>query len=248
MNKVIILAAGKGTRMKTDLPKVLSPINGKPMIEYLVNSVIKADVNSSPIIVVSPDNHKLISEALKDYPVEFAIQTEQLGTGHAVLSAKNLVGDNIENIIVLYGDHPFIKDSSINNLVKNHKEEVSMIMVTVDDFNDWRKNFYYWGRIIRGDKGIKEIVEFKDADDKIKEIKDVNPAFFCFNKDWLFKNIINLKDNNNQKEYYLTDLIKTAFNQDININFSLIDPREAMGVNSPEELEVARNLASEFIF
>jgi bifunctional N-acetylglucosamine-1-phosphate-uridyltransferase/glucosamine-1-phosphate-acetyltransferase GlmU-like protein len=123
-----------------------------------------------------------------------------------------------------------------------------MMMVTVEDFNDWRKNFYNWGRIIKDEKGIKEIIEFKDADDKIKEIKDVNPAFFCFNKNWLFKNIINLKNHNNQKEYYLTDLVKVAFDQNININFSLVDAKEAVGVNSPEELEIARSLASKTIF
>jgi len=248
MNKVIILAAGKGKRMNSDVPKVLSPINGRPMIEYLINSVMKSKVDLPPIVVVSPDNHKLISESLNNYDIQYAIQTEQLGTGHAVLSAKDLIEDNVENVIVLYGDHPFYKENSINRLIENHKSEVSMMTVNVNDFEDWRKNFYYWGRIIKNGNEIKEIIEFKDAGDSIKEIKDVNPALFCFNKKWLFENIINLKNNNNQSEYYLTDLIKIAFNQKIVIGFSQVEPEEAVGVNSPEELEVARSLADKFIF
>lgn len=248
MNKVIILAAGKGKRMNSDLPKVLSPINNRPMIEYLINSVSRSKIDLPPIIVVSPDNKEQISSALNHYNIKYAIQKEQLGTGHAVLSAQDLVEEEVENIIVLYGDHPFYKESSINRLIDNHKTEVSMMTVRVEDFNDWRKNFYHWGRIIKNGEEIEGIVEFKDASDEIKEIKDVNPALFCFNRKWLFENIINLKNNNNQQEYYLTDLIKLAFEQKIIISSSLVDPEEAVGVNSPEELEVARSLADKFIF
>lgn len=248
MNKVIILAAGKGKRMNSDLPKVLSPINNRPMIEYLINSISKSKIDLPPIVVVSPDNKDQISKALSSYDIKYAIQTEQLGTGHAVLSAKDLVEEEVENIIVLYGDHPFYKESSIDKLIDNHKTEVSMMTVRVEDFNDWRKNFYHWGRIIKNGNEIKEIIEFKDASDEIKELKDVNPALFCFNKKWLFENIVNIKNNNNQSEYYLTDLIKLAFEQKILIGHSLVSPEEAVGVNSPEELEVARSLADKFIF
>lgn len=248
MNKVIILAAGKGKRMNSKIPKVLSPINNRPMVEYLINSISKSNVDSSPIVVVSSENKKQISGALSHYDIKYAIQKEQLGTGHAVLSAMDLIEEEVENIIVLYGDHPFYKESSINRLINVHKTEVSMMTVRVEDFNDWRQNFYHWGRIIKDGEKIREIIEFKDASDEIKKIKDVNPALFCFNKEWLFKNITSLRNNNNQSEYYLTDLIKLAFEQNISIGTSLVDSEEAVGVNSPGELEVARSLAAKFLF
>lgn len=242
MNKVIILAAGKGTRMNSELPKVLFPINKRPMIKYLLDSVIDSNIDSRPILVVSPSNKDLIKKSLHDYELNFAIQFEQLGTGNAVLSAKDFITHDIENILVLYGDHPFISSKSIENIVKNHKGALSMMTVNLDDFSDWRKNFYHWGRIIRKNNEIEEIVEFKDASDEVKNIKEVNPAIFCFNKKWLFENINNIKNNNNQKEYYLTDLVKIAFNSGERVNSFVIDPREAMGINSPEELEIAKSL------
>lgn len=248
MNKVIILAAGKGTRMKSDVPKVLSPINGRPMIEYLVKSVLSLNFVFPPVIVVSPENKEAISDALRSYNLQYAIQSEQLGTGHAVLSAKDFVEEDIKKVVILYGDHPFYRQESIDRFVKNHKTAVSMMTVDVDNFDDWRQNFYHWGRIIEDNGQIKEIVEFKDASEEIKKIRKLNPALFCFDKQWLFENINNLKNNNNQKEYYLTDLIKMAFEQKISIASSSVDPAEAIGVNSPEELLIARGLVKNFNF
>lgn len=242
MTKIIILAAGKGSRMNSDLPKVLFPINGRAMIEYLIESISRTKVNSRPIIVVSPDNKEAIKEALKEYELDFAVQLEQLGTGHAVSSTREFISADVKNIIVLYGDHPFITSTSIEKLLENHKNKVSMMTVEVEDFSDWRKNFYHWGRIIRKDGEIEKIIEFKDAVDEVKEIKEVNPALFCFDSAWLWENIEKLKNNNNQKEYYLTDLIKIAFEQNIIINSSLIEAREAIGINSLEELEAAKGL------
>lgn len=244
MNKIIILAAGKGSRMNSDLPKTLFPIKGKPMIKYLLDSVFSSQIDENPIVVVSPANKDIIAENIDEYPVSYAVQTEQLGTGHAVLSAKNLILEDVENVLILYGDQPFISEKSIKKILENHKSEISIMTVKLGDFEEWRKNFFYWGRIVRENNEIKEIVEFKDADDDIKKIKEVNPAVFCFNKNWLLKNIENLKNSNNQKEYYLTDLIKMAFEQNIKIKSLLIDAKEAVGVNSSEELEIARSLVN----
>lgn len=240
MTKIIILAAGKGTRMKSDLPKVLFPINNRPMIEYLFDSVISSGIDSRPILVVSPNNKDLIKKSLQEHSFDIAIQKKQLGTGHAVFTAKKLINKKIKNIIVLYGDHPFISKESIKELLKIHQTQVSMMMVKLDNFNNWRKIFYHWGRVIEKNNIIKEIIEFKDASEEIKKVKKVNPALFCFNRNWLFENIQNLNNNNNQGEYYLTDLIKIAFKQNINIKSSLISAKEAMGINSLEELDIAK--------
>lgn len=243
MNKVIILAAGKGTRMNDELPKVLVPVNGQPMIHYLIESVINSGVCDRPIIVVSPDNQELIKEALKDFPCDFAIQKEQLGTGHAFASARSLIGDEIKNLISLYGDHPFLKPDSIKNLVDNHNDKLTMMTVNLPNFDDWHSNFSRWGRIVRSDDGeIEAIVEFKDASDDIKQISEVNPGLFCFDSFWLWENIDKLTDNNNQHEYYLTDMVKIAFSEGHKINSSQIDPKEAMGINSKEELKIAEEL------
>ncbi len=244
MNKVIILAGGKGKRMKSELPKALFPINNRPMIQYLIDSVLGSGVDKEPIIVASPSNREMIEEGLKDYSVKIAVQEKPLGTGHAVFSAKDLIEDEVENIMVLYSDQPFISSESIKSLSENHKTKVSLMTVMVKDFDDWRQSFYTWGRIIRSGGGISGIIEFKDASDQIKEIKEVNPALFNFDKDWLFNNIDKIKNNNKQGEYYLTDLIAMAFKQNISIGSSVIDAKEAIGVNTPEDLKIARSLVS----
>ncbi len=228
--------------MKSELPKVLAPLKGRPMIEYLIMSILDSGVDRNPIIIVSPENKGLIRPALKKYNCRYAIQDEQLGTGRALACAKELIGGMAEDVVVFYGDHPFVKPGTIKKLVEARNGVITMMTVKLEDFNGWRKNFYNWGRVVREGDKIKEIMEFKDADDKEKEIKEVNPGFYRFNKKWLFNNIEKLKNNNAQKEYYLTDLIKIATKQNVEINSMPIDSREAIGVNSKEELEAAEKL------
>jgi bifunctional UDP-N-acetylglucosamine pyrophosphorylase/glucosamine-1-phosphate N-acetyltransferase len=246
MTRIIILAAGKGTRMNLELPKVLVPLNGRPMIKYLMDSVVASQVDPKPIIVVSPDNKIIISDALKDYNVEYAIQDKQLGTGHAVACAQTILDkEDIkpDSIIVLYGDHPFLKIESIKKFANLNPEAITIMPTNLPDYEDWRQNFYHWGRIIRGADGqVEKIVEFKDATDEEKIVTEVNPGFMCFNYDWLFENIADLQNNNNQQEYYLTDMVKIAFEEEYEIGTVNIEAHEAMGVNSLEELRVAENL------
>lgn len=252
MNKIIILAAGKGKRMKSDLPKVLNLIKGEPMINLLLKSVKWAGVDERPIIVVSPANKNLIKRALKNFNCAFAVQKEQLGTGHAVSSARRLAAD-AERIIVLYGDHPFLKKETINKMAALNKSAISLATVKVHphtknfgvgvkDFKDWQNSFFHWGRIIRKGGKITEIIEFKDTTDKEKKIKEVNPALYSFDAVWLWKNLKKLKNQNAQGEYYLTDLIKLAFSEGQKIDSFEINAREAIGINSRDELEVVEGL------
>ena len=245
MTQIIILAAGRGTRMGSELPKVLVPLNGKPIIHYLMESVMAAKPELKPIVVVSPDNKKIISEALASYQVDYAIQEEQLGTGHAVACARDQIDSRASDIFVLNGDHPFYRLETIKNFPLKHQGVLSMITVILPDFRDWRSVFYHWGRIIRGkDNNIQEIKEFKDATDGEKEILEVNPNCFCFNKDWFFSNIDKVRDDNKAHEFYLTDMVKIAFDQKHLVNTSPIEPQEAIGINSPEELEIAENISN----
>ncbi len=243
MNKVVVLAAGKGTRMNSELPKVLIEIRGEPMIKRLLREVKASGVCDRPIIVVSPSNEAIIRKALQEFDCDYAIQDKQLGTGHAFACARQKVGEEIENLIGLYGDHPFITQETIRNLVKAHQGELTMMTVALPDFSDWRENFLHWGRIIRDGNGkIVEIKEFKDADEETRKITEVNPGLFCFKKSWLWENIDQLTNNNKQSEYYLTDMVKIAFQSGLNISSLPIEAHEAIGINSPAELAIAEDL------
>lgn len=238
MNKVIILAAGKGTRMNADVPKVLVPINGRPMIEHLLNSIIMSGVDNEPIIVVSPENRDVISNTLHSYKAKYVIQDEQRGTGHAVACAiKDYEGD-CKKAIVFNGDHPFVKIGAIKSLADS-EGLVSMLTAQVEDFEGWQKLFYHWGRIVRDSGSIKRVVEFKDSSEEEKSITEINPGMYAFDLDWLKENIDKISDDNAQQEYYLTDLIGLACSQDVPVLSVSSDPKEVIGINSREELDIA---------
>lgn len=244
MTQVVILAAGKGKRMGGELPKVLHKIGEKPIIEHLVNSVIASGITPRPLVVIGYG-----TEIIKKYlgtRCNYVLQAEQLGTAHAVLCAKDFLTE-FDNILVLYGDHPFLTAKTINELMSRHKSNnaiITMMTVQLPDFDGWRKIFEDWGRIIRDENGkIKAIVEKKDATTEQLTITEVNPSLFCFNAKWLWENLPKLNCNNAQGEFYLTDLIQIAIIQNKKVETLMIDnPVEAIGINTPEQLELARRL------
>jgi len=244
MTRIIILAAGKGTRMgAVELPKVLVLLKDRPMIKYLLDSVVDSAVDSRPLIVVSPENKEIISQELKDYNLEYIIQDQQLGTGHAVASARDYLDDQVDNVVVLYGDQPYLKIESIQKFAAIKQKALTIMPSPLPDFEDWRHNFYHLGRIMRGMNGeVERIVEFKDATEEEKLVTEINTGFMSFNKDWLLKNLDNLKNNNKQGEYYLTDLVKIAFEEGSTVGTIAIEAREAMGINTLVELNVAEGL------
>lgn len=238
----VILAAGKGKRMQSELPKVMHLLKDRPLISYVVE-VVKA-LKIRPVVIV-PDDNTMVREYF-GRKVGYAVQTERLGTGHAVsMSKKNLFG-KVQHIIVLYGDMPFITTASLNNLIEEHlskKNKLTLMTVKVPDFREWRGQFYDFGRIIRDlNNNIIKIVEKKDASPKELNIKELNTAFFMFEANWLWKNLAEIKNNNAAGEYYLTDLVKIAFTNGENISSVVIDPKEAIGINTKEHLEKAQNI------
>jgi bifunctional UDP-N-acetylglucosamine pyrophosphorylase/glucosamine-1-phosphate N-acetyltransferase len=241
MNKIVILAAGKGTRMNSELPKVLVPVDGRPMIEHLLNSIVMSGVDERPIVVVSPENQDLIKQSLHSYKIDYVVQEEQLGTGHAVACALRAISPNCKKVLVFNGDHPFVKIGTIVKLV-GVESEITMLTATVEDYEGWQKLFQHWGRIVSDNGQIQRIVEFKDATDEEKLIKEVNPAMYAFDFAWLKENIKKLQANNAQKEIYLTDLVGLAFEQDLAITGVPVEPKEVIGINSREELEIAESL------
>ncbi|MDR3519278.1 MAG: NTP transferase domain-containing protein [Candidatus Pacebacteria bacterium] len=245
--KIVILAAGKSTRMKSDIPKALMPLNNKPFIKHILDTIKKIDPNIEPIIVVGHKKEMLQKVLGKDYT--YAEQREQLGTGHAVLSAKNTITTPHDIVIVLAADQPMVSKETLEGIIEKHGEKkptITMGTVTVPDFEDWRAGLNHFGRIIRGSNGlVKKIIEFKDATDEERKIKELNPALYAFDSIWLWENIDKLKNKNIQGEYYLTDLIKIAFEQNKKIEtVSITNIIEALQPNTKEELENLEKITS----
>ncbi len=241
---VVVLAAGHGKRMQSDIPKCLTPLHGKPLVRHLLDHIEASKVASRVAIVVGHKREEVMAELGDSY--EYAIQEEQRGTGHAVMSAKNTLEGKADIVLVLYGDMPYLKPETIRNIIETHTEKnatLTMATVTVPDFEEWRAGFFDFSRVIRDEAGnIKRTVEKKDQTEEEHKICEVNPAYMCFDAQWLWKNITELKDENAQNEYYLTDLIGKACEQEVTIASVSIDPKEAMGVNTKEQLELIHTL------
>ena len=236
----IILAAGKGTRMNEGLaspiPKVMFPLNGKPIIDWSVKSIETVGVKR--IVLVVGYKKELVQEYFGD-KVEFVTQEEQLGTGHAVAQAKLLLGGQTESVIIFYGDNPLYKPETIKRLIdlyETEKPTVAMLSVVFEDPEYW-----VFGRIIRDENSeVTGIVEQKDCTPEQLQIKECNPGFYIFDAAWLWENISQLEAVNVQKEYYLTDMIKIAKEQGKRIMaIPVSEEAEALGINTPEQLAQA---------
>ena len=239
--QIVILAAGKGKRMQGENPKVLAPLRGRHMISHLLDSVKKA-WKGKPIIIVGHLAEMVKTELGESY--SYVLQSEQLGTGHAVLCAEDEC-KGAELIVVLSGDQPFISEETIKNLISKHLasgSEITFTTTEVTDFNDWRKAFSGFGRVMRDSGEVVGIREYKDATEEEKNIKEVNAGCYIFTAKWLWENLKKIKNQNAQKEYYLTDLFKIAHENNNKIETIKINPKEALGANSKEELEILENL------
>ncbi|MED7820215.1 MULTISPECIES: bifunctional UDP-N-acetylglucosamine diphosphorylase/glucosamine-1-phosphate N-acetyltransferase GlmU [unclassified Francisella] len=225
---VVILAAGKGSRMNSNKPKVLQTLAGKPLVEHVVKSVEK--LNPDNIVVVTGHLKEQIENVLKDKNVTFVYQQEQLGTGHAVLQALPYLKD--QKVLILYGDVPLISAEVLDNLVSTtHDYDLGVLTAFVE-------NPKGLGRIVR-DKfgGVSEIVEEKDANDTQRQIKEINTGIYCAHKKLLEKWLPNLEANNAQKEYYLTDIVTFAKNDRLSINVTHpLYEFEILGVNDRQQL------------
>ncbi|PJE76973.1 hypothetical protein COV05_02150 [Candidatus Uhrbacteria bacterium CG10_big_fil_rev_8_21_14_0_10_48_16] len=241
--RFIILAAGKGSRMKQDLPKALTPIGGKPILQYLYESIQATGLDPDPIVVIGPERVPLCETF--GGSCHYVVQEKQLGTGHAVAVTQEAVG-SADAVMVLYGDHPFITSESLLKLTQRHQDRgnvVTMMTTHLQDFEGWRKAFLYWSRIVRGEDGhIVRDVQYKDATEEDKKITEVNPCLYCFDANWLWKNITFLKNENAQQEYYLTDLIALAVEQGQTLSSIEVAPEEVIGINTQDERDIAEAL------
>ncbi len=243
---VIILAAGEGKRMHSDVPKVLHKLKGKPLIEYVVDAVEKAKICDKPIVVVSPENNEAIKKYLGDR-VEYVVQEKQLGTGHAVAAAEKFLDGKATEIIVLYGDMPFIPKEWIEGLATEHlrnKGILTLIVIGVPSFKNEYRPFFDYGRVIRDPQGgaIVKVIERRDATPEQISIKELNSGIFCFEAAWLWRSLKLLQNDNAQGEYYLTDLIEVARREKQTVGFISELAMRASGVNTPEDLQLLQNI------
>ncbi|MCL4386030.1 MAG: bifunctional UDP-N-acetylglucosamine diphosphorylase/glucosamine-1-phosphate N-acetyltransferase GlmU [Cyanobacteria bacterium] len=237
---VVILAAGKGKRMISSKPKVLHNIIDKPMLYYILKETYK--LNPENIYVITGYKHEILEEYLKNnFPKVIPVyQKEQLGTGHAVSLVKEYINKKQGSIFVLAGDCPLIRSETLTKLISQHEKgnySCSLLTAMVDNPSGY-------GRIIKNQaQEIIKIIEESDATAEEKLIKEINPSVYCFETKALLNNISSLNSENNQSEYYLTDIIEKFVKNNLKVSSFLIDDNsEIFGVNDRAQLSVAEKL------
>tara|TARA_B100000686_G_scaffold264071_1_gene277980 strand:- start:232 stop:981 length:750 start_codon:yes stop_codon:yes gene_type:complete len=235
---VVILAAGKGTRMQSPLPKVLIPIFGKPTLEYVLDIAEKLSPARTLLVLGFQANR--IRKKISKRNLEFVLQEEQLGTGHAAYQTEKVMRNFEGNILVLCGDMPLINPETLERLLNQHTKmaaKCTVLTLKTKMNNDF-------GRIIRDDEGsILRIVEFRDASEKEKNVDEFNSGVYCFDKNLFFKALSSIGDNNLQKEYYLTDTIEYSVKSGYHVaSVQTEDTDEIIGINSPDDLKRVERL------
>ena len=228
MLSVAILAAGKGTRMKSSIPKVLHKISGKSLLQRVIDSCL--ELNPDQIFVITGHKSKEIQESIpKNKKIHFVIQDPQSGTGHAIQVLCREVKKNQGKLLVLNGDVPLIKPKSLNKLLNSHESKnVDVSLITTK-----KKNPYGYGRVFLKGDFIERIVEEKDCNNEERQNSLINAGIYCFNWENLSKIIDSLQSNNIQKEIYLTDTVSLLKNS---LSLELQDSGEFQGINNRIQL------------
>jgi bifunctional UDP-N-acetylglucosamine pyrophosphorylase/glucosamine-1-phosphate N-acetyltransferase len=232
----IILAAGKGTRMKSDLVKVMHPLAGAPLIEYPLTAAQEADA-SRIVLVIGHQADAVRSFLAARDDIAFALQEEQNGTGHAVACAAPYLRDFHGKVLILCGDVPLIESATLRNMLNRHEQQQATVTVLTASL----ENPHGYGRIIKNSAGaITAIVEEKDATAEQRAIREINSGIYCVESEFLFDAVARLGSDNAQGEYYLTDIIRMAVDKGLSCTAHPIeDPLEVMGINDRVQLAEA---------
>ncbi|MDZ7618181.1 MAG: NTP transferase domain-containing protein [Patescibacteria group bacterium] len=229
----IVLAAGKGTRMNSELPKVLVEVCGRPMLRYVLDALRAGGVQRIALVVGHRED--LVREALADQAdLEFVVQREQLGTGHAVMVCREVIERQDGPVVVVAGDAPMMQAESIASLLAEYERQpAGCILGTVH-----KQNPTGLGRVLRNAEGeFVGIVEEKDATEQQRRITEVNMSYYVFDPRYLLHALDNIRNNNAQKEYYITDCPGVMINQEVDVRaLAVLKPCEALGINTPTEL------------
>ena len=231
-----ILAAGKGSRMDSELPKVLHQLNGKSLIDYVLDTA--SELNPDSITLVVGFQKDLVKNHIQNDNVNYVSQEQQLGTGHAALQLENQLENKSGHLLILYGDAPNIKSSTLFPIIDEHIKEnrnATLITAMLDDPTGY-------GRIIRNQDGdLLKIVEEKDCTPDEKKIKEWNPGIYIFKIPQLFSELKRIKSNNASNEYYLTDVIE-LIKENSPVQAKKIDnPMEVIGINTINQLNSLEN-------
>ncbi len=232
----VVLAAGMGKRMNSDLPKVLHPALGKPLVVHVLNQL--APLHPSRIAIVVGHREEMVREALEGREVHFATQSPQLGTGHAVQMAWPEVDlgaeRGAESILVLAGDMPLVRTMTLRKLMERHWGERNSVTFLSGELDDPAG----YGRVVRDRRGdFVKIVEEKDSTAAERKIAEVNSGVYAFQRAPLGEALGMLRADNTQKEYYLTDTLAILKGRGMRVGIVMVsDPRELFGVNTPEQL------------
>ena len=232
--QAIVLAAGKGRRMGSDLPKVLLPLCGRPIVSHVLDVLAEVGI-PRPVIVISKEGDAVREALGGGYP--YVIQAEQLGSGHAVLCARE-AAQNARNIIVMCGDSPLFRIETVRSLMMEHIRSgaaITLVSAILDDPHGY-------GRILRNPAGeVSGVVEEKFASDEQKAIREINGGCYGFDAEWLWENI-GLMTRNEAGEYCLTEMVNIAIKQGLEVITVASQPDEVAGINTPEQLLAAEQI------
>lgn len=234
----VILAAGKGVRMKSELPKVLHEVAGMPMLFFVISTMRRAEVDDLTVVVGS--GKEMVRERFAEAGVSFVDQDQQLGTGHAVMTARSAFENHKGSVVVINGDNPLLRAETIERAVELRDEsDVSCVVVTAEVSDP-----FGYGRVIRSGSDLVEcIIEERDADEEQRKVREVNSGNYVFNAPDLLGCLWQLNADNEQGEYLLTDVVKLLNEQGEAVRaLKAVEPTEVLGINSRRQLADAGRL------
>jgi len=234
----VILAAGKGTRMKSDLPKVLHQINDRPMVHYVID--LADELHSEKTVLIIGHEREMVREACTGLNVEFAVQDPQLGTGHAVQMTEPYLDGYTGDVLVLSGDVPLLTFPTLDKLVKIHQSKGATATLLTSDLDDPTG----YGRVLRNINGsVTKIVEHKDANEQERAIPEINVGIYIFKGPDLFRALKMVKNDNVQGEYYLPDVISIFISEQKKVFAVKTDNfDETRGINNVDQLQEAETI------
>lgn len=233
--KAIVLAAGKGTRMKSNKAKVMHEVFFMPMLHHVLNAI--APLNLGGTVVVTGHQAEVIEESLRDFKVVFARQEQQIGTANAVLAAESFFKDFKGTVLILCGDTPLVRTETLQAMMTMHLSSEAILSVMTTKMTEPTN----YGRIVTDEQGnLLRIVEEKDASLAQKKINEINAGIYCVDAAFLSKGLRGIGSDNCQREFYLTDLVEIARSDGFAVSrYVCEDPVEVLGVNSKVDLAEA---------
>jgi UDP-N-acetylglucosamine diphosphorylase/glucosamine-1-phosphate N-acetyltransferase len=224
--------------MRSDLAKVLHPLRGRPLLDYSID--VAREIGSDKIAIVIGHQAEIIREKYAGQDLIFVEQCQQLGTGHAVLQAKDIFNGYEGTILILCGDVPLLLPATVFALYAQHMHSRAVVTVMTVILDDPA----HYGRVVKDSHGeVIKIVEMRDATKEEKLVREINTGIYCADCRFLFDAVSEISNQNAQREYYLTDIIEIANKKGFKAgSFIASDAHEVMGINTPEELELAARL------